>query len=418
MGTSWMVDVTEILARLDSMDSAAAQADAAEIGRIIADARRIAERLRAAFTPIVGEAGRSAAESSRAGTLLGRDLDAALDGLTTGHDALASASGHLAAASALRPRVAAIPDLPPVTPAAALIVESLRTAIASELTAGYNVPMAGAADGLAAAPAVTLSNGVPNAAALRADPAAGVAGHARDLPDVSATPGPTPGGAVGTDPASGPASAPTAPAATPDPAGQAVRSPSVAGTPESGAPASSGPGGGGPAPAPSAVPVVPATGMRGRPVSATARPAASTSPVARSGGLVDRLAALRRQVPPGASTTQAPPADATESVTRRPAARPSGAGAGTPYGPAGTRGAPGAGDDRSRRRPAAYLSSADEGVLVLGPQPWVVPAVIGAVEDDDGVDGDGDVADDGPSAGDCAGEDGAGDAEQRIDPTL
>lgn len=375
-----MVETAEILSRIDSMDPAAAGADRAEIARIAAAAKSAAERLAAAFGDgaLEGVAARASATSSAD---LSRQIDATSAALDMAQGWLSGAGTTLGSTVAFRPRIAAVAALGEPGSAA---VEAARTALAGQLTGVYNAPMARSASDVSAA---SISAGAGSAtqstggAGLSND---GVGTDLRGAPDVVQSDGPA-------DVA--PATAPLA--QTPDRGGRPeVETPSSgpqSGAPQSGAspsgapPSTGAPSGspptspgsdprsGGPAAtAPVGVPLAAA------PVPGVARPAVSTPRFTGSGLMAGRppgpAAAGTGSGSAGSSsgasstgTTSAPGSTSANSSTAARSAQ-------VPYGAGPT--ARRTEDDRVHR-PADYLRSTTEGMLVLGPQPVVGPAVIG-----------------------------------------
>ncbi|WFN94388.1 hypothetical protein [Gordonia sihwensis] len=387
MSTTWTVAAEELLARLDSMDPGAAAADAAEIARIVDAARAIGERMAAVFGTgsLVGAA---ADGGARAGVDLAERITSTSDRLASGRSSLASASGVLAGAVAYRPRVVALSVVGTTQPA----VLSALLGVGTELAGVYNAPMDSSARGLLSGgpDASPASHGAP-AAADTADRAAVPAVAGPMAVDVPSGDGPP----VGDGPV----------AAAPD---QGAGAAPAAGPPRPGVAADAGPkqSSAGPGPSPGAAPAAargptgPAAGDDGiGPPGRTARPgpsrhtsSARSAELSAAPGVLDAVPPPVRAAPsvPAAprSVVSETTAQTTSSASRAasvPAGRTATAGnasasrpGGGPYGaaPSARRS-----EDEDGHRPADYLRSATEGILVLGPQPLVAPAVIGDLEE-------------------------------------
>ncbi|EGD55650.1 hypothetical protein [Gordonia neofelifaecis] len=382
MSTSWTVSADEILARLDSMDPAAAHADAAEIRRIVDAARAVGERLAAAFgTGVL--VGAAADGGTRAGTQVARQVTTTAERLAGGSASLASASGILASAVAYRPRIAAIGVLAAArgaTPDGGALAALLGAG--GQLAAVYNAPMDASASGLSASasdPGASPQTGstLDVAGDSRNDVARSgpttVAGDVR-RPDSDAIPQPgtvspqsapgdgpptaAPGSTIAGSPSSDPADTPR-PGAAPPGGGSGTDGPRSGPVPSTASgplaqvmPVSMPPPVRGPLPG-APIPV-PTAGSPRMPITAP-----------RAGGPLSVPSAAAAAPNPGVSATGASSTAASTGGSR------SGSG---PYGsPAARR------HDTEERghRPSEYLRSEGEGILVLGPQPLVAPAVIG-----------------------------------------
>ena len=378
-----MVETAEILSRIDSMDPAAAGADKAEIGRIAAAAKSAASRLAAAFGDgtLEGVAARASTASS---VDLSRQIDATSSILDMAQGWLSGAGSTLGSTVAFRPRIAAVEAMGEPGNSA---VAAARTALASQLTGVFNAPMARSA-GEVSGTSMNLESGAARqgagAAGLSTDgadagsgPVGGVpqSDGSGDVPPATAPQTQTPTGP--TDPGSRPAG--ETPTSSPPPG---AGPPTGASPGPSASPVGSDPRSGGPAAsAPVGVP------LAAGPVSGVARPVAGISRVSGPGSAIGRpMGPLTAGAgSPGLSTTtpgtassgtassatsSAAPAStsANASSTARPGQAPYGA------GPTARRT-----DDQRAHRPADYLRSTTEGMLVLGPQPVVGPAVIGHV---------------------------------------
>ena len=423
-----MVDTAVMLSRLDSMEPAAAAADAAEIGRIISQAEAVAERLRAAFASdaLVG----AAADAARAaGGSVADEIASVGNRLQVGRMSLEKSGAALEATVAYRPRIAALEALKNAPDSVRL---AARTVLSGELTGAYNGRMAETAAAVVpdfvGGSVVTSRNGSADAVGSQSPASAPTAGSdaSPDLPgsawdeaavsppgDAAATGDgltgsvPTEGTPqTGPDAADSAGPAPSAPTSSPalSPAGTSTSPPSAPPGATTGGPA-------GPTPIPVGAPVgAPAPGIAGQRVTPGSVPASG-----RAGGLsTGQPQSLR---PTGPSPTSGLPAGGTQSA---------GAGTAQPTTPGGTGGTgPRSGQmpygpgpvarrsaDETGHRPADYLRSTTEGLLLLGPQPIVGPPVIGQLA--------------GPQApveGRC--EEVAGDlvdldddADQELDPTL
>jgi len=422
LSTEWLVPVTTILARLDSMDPGAASADAAEIGRILAAVKAVADRLDWVFgdsggvgggsgagTTTLAGAGAAAAEAS--GRSLAGRLTAAAAQLAPVQQALAGAAGDLSRSQSLRPQVAMIDPAPALGSTDGLHAAQLA-AVAETLTTLYNGPMSGHADGIAVE---TTASGPGTA-----DPAAGprTAGTLTTGDPVSQSAGtgtgdtPAPAGVVAMPDgaATAPAVRTTAPGASaPDPAPSA---PWSAAAPGRAGPTAASPGAG-PDDDP---PAGPAATVVGRTDPSPRDPDPGDR---RVGGLhgVDPLAPAATLLPaapmpgPGGAAGPAAAVRAAGATPSVPSV-PGGAAGSSPTSPAGRGGPasgypagggrPGAQEDRRHRRPA-YLLSAGEGVGLLGTLPVAGPAVLGVwpdAGDGDAADGENGAADDGPEYAD------------------
>ena len=107
--TSWIVPVSTILARLDSMNPGGASADAAEIARIVRAVADIAVRLAGAFGGDELE-GAGAQAAQTAGYELAGAVAATSKALAPVHGALTGAAGDLGNAQRLRGQVALLAD--------------------------------------------------------------------------------------------------------------------------------------------------------------------------------------------------------------------------------------------------------------------------------------------------------------------
>ncbi|WP_344783004.1 hypothetical protein [Gordonia caeni] len=372
--TDWSVDLAVVLARIESMDPGGAAADAAEIGRIMNAAQRIAMTLLSRFDTIDGLAGDGAAAADRAGAQLGADVGAVADRLAPAQTALTAAAGDLAASAAVRPHL-----VNTYVGGGGTVLQAavLRAAIAGTMNAVYSDPMSGRTDGLSVAETPGQRVGGP-AAISGAAPTAPLAAPAPSPvsgPDpipitgvapVATSGAPAPGAPVQAPPAR-PAPTPPSPTRPPAPAGSSPPSPGPG--PLAPGPAGSAPAGAVPArsrgtAAPTAAGVRPAVafGIAGRTPPVPAAPTA-TSAAASAG------AAAGRGVP--APATAGPAASATSAPGATQSGRP-GASSTVPPG----AGRSGAREDTERRRPD-YLLSTQECARLIGPLPVAGPAVLG-----------------------------------------
>ncbi|ALG84528.1 hypothetical protein [Gordonia phthalatica] len=417
MSTSWMVDTNVMLSRLDSMEPAAAAADAAEIGRIIEKAQAVADRLRFAFAPGSDLSGVSARAAETAGKSVAEEVESVGNRLQVGQTSLTRSGNALAATVAYRPRIAALDALKNAPPSAQL---AARTVLSGELTGAYNSRMAASA---AAVVPETLGGSVTDTAGRSVDGAGPQTTTASSSPvDDAAGWQPAPAGDDGAVVPVGDGSPvgeqPGAAPSTETPSSPGPNAPdSLRSTPIEP------PSGPSPSPASTTPPTSPDTAV-GSP--APIAPASMTAPVrAPVGTTVPRtvpgsvpLAVRPGTTPPGqlhgvrpgapmAPTATAPgsvgtPATGAQaSPPGNPGARPSQ----TPYGPGPVARRS---SEESGHRPADYLRSTTEGLLVLGPQPIVGPPVIGQVQ---AVEPAGGEEDDGPL-------DPLDDEDQELDLTL
>lgn len=413
-----MVETAEMLSRLDSMEPAAAAADAAEIKRIMLAAQQVAVRLAAAFAPDV-LTGVSAAAANDSGADLARQVESVASGLGLGYTSLSGAAATLGATVAFRPQIAALDALRTAPPG---VLTAARTALGGQLTGAYNAPMAATA--VAATPVVAdfSAGGAP---AVTAGPhpvqqTTTVAGDTGWQPGSADAGGPLPvdpgAPAAGERPVA--PSGPTGPASTAEPGSSGPAS--AAGPTGPSAPSPTGPGGpsnpsstGGPAapPVPAGMPPATAPSLRatGVPIPEVVRPGAVRAGTVNPG----RVPGLRPSTP---TTTTAPttstsggPASTTATGSSPTQSTPGSRAAQPPYGAAPTARRS---SDEAGHRPADYLRSTAEGLLVLGPAPLVGPPVIGRLA---GVEPD--IA----PMGDDAPDDDVHDDEdddQVLDPTL
>ncbi len=387
-----MVETAEMLSRLDSMEPAAAAADAAEIRRIALAAQRVAERLASAFGPSV-LTGVSASAANASGADIARQVESVAGGLEQGHLSLSDAAATLGATVAFRPQIAALDALTTAPPA---VLTAVRTALGGELTGTYNAPMAATAVAATPVSADYTDRGATTATTAATPPpatqnAAGVTDAATGQPGSITADGPLPvdSGAptAGEQPA-----APTGPTGTaptsavgPDAAGPAAatgpRAPLSAPSPSGPGSSPSGPPGPAATTVPAGVPLAVTPGMR---MVGTAIPEALRPGAARSGAAnLGRPTGLRPSMPTGGLAGSSTASNAT-----------SGAAANSPTTTAGTQQGPGArtgqapygaaptarrSSDEPGHRPADYLRSTSEGQLVLGPAPIVGPPVIGVL---------------------------------------
>lgn len=401
MGTSWIVGIGELMARLNSMEPGAAAADAAEISRIVDEATAIGDKLKAAFADgawvgagdVTGVAADASRESAHA---LAAQVGSVADRLRTGHQSLTTASGVLTAAVAYMPRLMALQLLAPSSEG---IRQGVGMGVGLELEKVYNPPMSSTANTLMTSGAgpQTFGGGLSGvgADATGAVPnSGGPAGPVAEMPTDGLGSGDGAAGPAGLGNAdhglSGPAGGPSGPGN-----GSQAESPSAGPTPNlgPGGPSNPGPAGpGGPTGPPatsSPSGIAPVVNPRMPGALAVNRP----TPVPAS-SLLGRPVAPVAEVRTGSTSTGA---GGTPSATNPANATP-GAGANQagsrassgPYGPTSRRS-----DDQRVHRPADYLRSTTEGILVLGPQPFVGPPVISAIgvreadiRDDDGADHD------------------------------
>lgn len=421
MGTSWTVSVGEMLGRLTSMEPASAAADAAEISRIVGEAKSIADRLTQAFaggewTGAAELTGVAADSSTQAASALAGQVSSVASKLSGGHGSLSTAAGVLTSAVAMTPQVTALLATP-INDASLAMSGVLQSAVATQLTGIYNSPMASSAHALTtvgATHAATMRGGatagtdggvVPTNGAPQNEPAPGVPGDTPGSGGVPTrapgpeTPGAGPNGPAGPSAGPGggdapPTSAPkSSPPAGPDLSGPPVASPQVP-----------------PSPMPVGVPRTVSPGTSPMPVGAVPGPVRpmvpGLAPLGRPVGPLSPVSDVRVSAGPkgvaGTGGLQGAGNGSGTGTGANPAASRQGAG---PYAPTSRRN-----DDERSHRPADYLRSVTEGILVLGPQPLVGPPVIGGLESSDVIASPSDLVDD-PDSDDP-------DDDQELDLTL
>ena len=358
------------LARIDTMSSASAASDAAELARIVSAVESVAAGLRAAFAPAEGLLGVATESASDAGQSLAERISASVTDLEPAASVLSDVSGVLAASEGVRGRIAALAPIMNIPGLRGSVVGAVH----SLMVGTYNEPMtvsrameirpAGAPEVSSSATA-TLGMAI---VAAGVDPVAlRPAG-----PDQSYPPGPAGvivnggGPRGGPSPAMSPQGAPSnktpAPTRTPAvPPGAAPPDPAVtrAGPP------------GGPGPAAPAARVAPGVTSTLRPSAAvpgTAVPLRvllAPTPAPPVGTVSSPGSPVARVVPPPGATPQVQPGPVNGSQSR------TGPGGSQPVAPAATRSR-----DGQTRRPAEYLRSTSEGELLLGEQQLVTPAVL------------------------------------------
>ena len=383
MGTVW-ADIAEALARIDTMDSAAAAADAAEIRRIVDAANAVSRRLMAAFAPFGGLEGQAAAGSTAAGTALAESIASASEPLMVGVDALDGAAAVLESSVARRGRIAELAATRTSHPA---LASAVTTVLHSMMAGTYNLPMSSNGDGLhvARSDPLSASAAVGSGAPDESAPAGGALTSGTTADGVTGAGHPLAGVPTVADTALG--SGPV-PSASPGPDRPDRRG--AAGV-QTGGGVEGGVGGGGGAPPPGAPGAPPSPGPTTAPVAtvplAGVPVGAGMSPLASSVGRVPGLPApgpFSRGAPPtGVQPAGAPPGTphGVQVRTSPAAAVPAGLGAqpaarGATGAPMVPMGAARRGDDDQTHPVADYLRTTREGELLLGAQPLVGPAVL------------------------------------------
>lgn len=402
-----MVEAAEMLSRLDSMEPAAAAADAAEIRRIVSAAEAVAKRLSTVFAP-----DELAGFSARAAEASGRDLarqigDAALR-LTHGESSLGDASTVLSATVAFRPQIVALEALRTASSAARL---AARTALNGQLTTVYNGPMSAHATAVSPATSEFRHRGAGTSAADSGAAGAPAPGVQPDSPTWQ----PRTSGDDGSSPPAGPAPTvreqPVAPGSPRGDGPSPLSSPSPTGGPSGpGGPSPNTPGSApnapsGPTPVGTPMPVGVAPSTAGSPRTV----GASVPGTARTGTPgTGQVTSVRPTAPTSTATSTAGASATTAGAQQSGAGNPGARSTQMPYGagPTARR------SDDDGHRPADYLRSAAEGLLVLGPQPIVGPAVIGRLSTPEpGTDAD---AEEGSALGGDSGD----EDDQELDLTL
>ncbi|WP_353109497.1 hypothetical protein [Gordonia sp. (in: high G+C Gram-positive bacteria)] len=368
MGTVW-TDIATTLARIDTMSSASAAADAAELARIVSAVESVAVGLRAAFAPAAGLLGVATDGASDAGQSLAARISTSAAELEPAASVLSDVSGVLAASEGVRGRIAAmapIMSIPGLRGSVVGAVNSLMVGTYNEpmtVSRGMEITPAGAPE---AATSATATLGMPSVAAGDQPVALRPAG-----PDPSYSPGPVGVVADGGGPRGGPAPASSPREATPNAAPTPTRAPAVPpGTASPDPTVTRGDPRDGPGPAPPAG-VAPGVKPTLRPSAVTPgtpvplRVSLPSTPAGPAGTVSSPGSPVTRVVPPLASTPPTQPGPAAGNQ-----ARPAPGGA-QPMGPGATRSR-----DEQTRRPADYLRSTSEGELLLGDQRLVTPAVL------------------------------------------
>ncbi|MEJ9079274.1 hypothetical protein WKY82_12685 [Gordonia malaquae] len=363
-------DIATTLARIDTMSSASAAADAAELARIVSAVESVAVGLRAAFAPAAGLLGVATDGASDAGQSLAARISTSAAELEPAASVLSDVSGVLAASEGVRGRIAAmapIMSIPGLRGSVVGAVNSLMVGTYNEpmtVSRGMEITPAGAPE---AATSATATLGMPSVAAGDQPVALRPAG-----PDPSYSPSPVGVVADGGGPRGGPAPASSPREATPNAAPTPTRAPAVPpGTAPPDPAVTRGDPRDGPGPASPAVSVAPGVTSTLRPSAVTPgtpvplRVSLPSTPAGPAGTVSSPGSPVTRVVPPLASTPPTQPGPAAGNQ-----ARPAPGGA-QPMGLGATRSR-----DEQTRRPADYLRSTSEGELLLGDQRLVTPAVL------------------------------------------